>query len=286
MGSCIQVLQLVGLLLLSHGVMWSRSQQSFLNDYHITWGNGNVQLQNQQVQISLDSSSGSGFGSNDNYGSGMFTIKMKLPSESYTAGVVTTFYMSSNTNNRDELDWEFLGHTAGQPWTLQTNVFTNGVGGREQRLTLWFDPSADFHTYQILVNPHQVVFYVDGIPVRVFKNNSKLGVAYVNQRLQLLASIWDGDSWATDGGLAKINYADGPFTAQFQDFSISGCPVGSNNNINSCYSSQYWWNGQSYWQLNSNQQKEYDIVKRHYMNYNYCTDRNRYPVAPPECSTE
>ncbi|GAB2260443.1 hypothetical protein Droror1_Dr00011298 [Drosera rotundifolia] len=285
MGSFIQVVHLVGLLLLS-GVVWS-SSQSFWDNYQITWGSNNLIVQNQgsQVQISLDSSSGSGFGSKVSYGSGLITVRMKLSPQSYTAGVVTTFYMSSNTYNHDELDWEFLGHTAGQPYTLQTNVFTNGVGGREQRFTLWFDPSAAFHTYQILLNDYQTVFLVDGIPVRVFKNNAKIGVPYITQPLQILASIWDGDSWATDGGLAKINYAYAPFTAQFQNFGISGCQA-SNGNIQNCYSSQYWWNGPNYRQLSASQQNAYGIIKRHYMNYDYCTDKNRYPVAPPECSTE
>ena len=59
--------------------------------------------------------------------------------------------------NRDEVDFEFLGDKAGVPITLQTNFFVNGHGQREQRLHLWFDPSADFHDYKILWNPYQLV---------------------------------------------------------------------------------------------------------------------------------
>ena len=59
--------------------------------------------------------------------------------------------------NRDEVDFEFLGDKAGVPITLQTNVFVNGRGDREQRLHLWFDPAADFHDYKILWNPYQLV---------------------------------------------------------------------------------------------------------------------------------
>ena len=69
--------------------------------------------------------------------------------------------LRSYTNNHDELDFEFLGGK-GQNYLLHTNVFTNGQGGREQRISLWFDPTEDFHDYQLIWNQHQVV-YVDNI---------------------------------------------------------------------------------------------------------------------------
>lgn len=63
---------------------------------------------------------------------------------------------SNEQGGRSELDFEFLG-TDGSPYKLQTNVFAGDKGWREQRLHLWFDPTAAFHDYAILWNYHQVV---------------------------------------------------------------------------------------------------------------------------------
>jgi len=65
--------------------------------------------------------------------------------------------MSSDGPTHNEFDFEFLGNTTGEPYSVQTNVYVNGVGNREQRLNLWFDPTKDFHTYSIFWNQRQVV---------------------------------------------------------------------------------------------------------------------------------
>ncbi|KAJ0053743.1 hypothetical protein Pint_01539 [Pistacia integerrima] len=225
---------------------------------------------------------GSGFGSKLNYGSGFFHSRLKIPGKD-SAGVITAFYLSSQDNyGHDELDLEFLGNTEGKPITLQTNVFVDGVGGREQRIYLWFDPTSNFHTYKILWNPFQIVFYVEDIPIRVLKNNRNVGMGYPSHPMQMQASLWNGD-WATDGGRTKINWAFAPFKANFQEFDISGCPSQTSNIDPECYSSNYWWNTNEYWNLNSTQQRQYEKVRKNYMYYDYCTDRDRYPTPPPEC---
>ncbi|KAG8371732.1 hypothetical protein BUALT_Bualt13G0118700 [Buddleja alternifolia] len=263
------------------------SNVEFDVNYNVAWGNDHVLFLNQgrEVQVSMDIRSGAGFGSKLSYGSGFFHMKIKLPNKD-SAGVVTAFYLTSSTNNHAELDFEFLGNKEGKPITLQTNVFANGQGDREQRILLWFDPTADFHTYKILWNQYHIVFYVDNIPIRVFKNNTNIGVMYPTQPMQIESSLWDGDSWATDGGKTKTNWSSSPFIAQFQGFNVDGCSLSqTSNNTQSCYSSNYWWNQRKFWKLHHNQEKQYQQVREKYMNYDYCSDRNRHPIPPPECAS-
>ena len=65
--------------------------------------------------------------------------------------------LSSQNAEHDEIDFEFLGNRTGQPYILQTNVFTGGKGDREQRIYLWFDPTKAYHRYSILWNLYQIV---------------------------------------------------------------------------------------------------------------------------------
>ena len=123
-------------------------------------------------------------------------------------------------------------------------------------------------------------FYVDDIPIRVFKNNSNIGVDYPSQPMQIEGSLWNGESWATDGGQTKTNWSCAPFRTHFQGFRIDGCPSDYSN----CHSSNLWWNQKKFWKLDSTQQKAHENVRNKYMNYDYCSDTNRFAVRPKECT--
>ncbi|XP_071714091.1 xyloglucan endotransglucosylase/hydrolase protein 2-like [Rutidosis leptorrhynchoides] len=288
MGFSLKVIATI-LLLALFGTMYSlcngSRDESFDENYNVIWGNQHVSFLNQrrEIQLLLDISSGAGFASKAFYASGFFQMKIKTPDNMDTAGIVTAFYLFINSTVHDELDFEFMGDSTGKPTKLQTNVFTNGVGGREQKYVLWFDPSADFHYYKFLWNQHQAVFYVDDIPIRVYKNNMIKGLKYPNNTMQVIVSLWDGSDWATDGGQTKANYSYAPFLAHFQDFSIDGCVSLPNEPNADCYSQKFWWNSEKHWQLNSQQLDAYEDAKK-YMIYDYCRDRIRYPIPPIECS--
>uniref|UniRef100_A0A453D5M7 GH16 domain-containing protein n=1 Tax=Aegilops tauschii subsp. strangulata TaxID=200361 RepID=A0A453D5M7_AEGTS len=156
------------------------------------------------------------------YGSVSTLIKL-VPGNS--AGTVTTYYTSSVGDDHDEIDFEFLGNETGQPYTLHTNVFADGVGKKEMQFVPWFDPTADFHAYTISWTPCMIVWYVDDVPIRVFRNYRDKGIAYPIKRPMFgYSSIWSAEDWATQGGRVKADWSKAPFVAGYRDMVLDVCP--------------------------------------------------------------
>ncbi|XP_050272544.1 xyloglucan endotransglucosylase/hydrolase protein 22-like [Quercus robur] len=272
------------------GTLISLASASNLNqDFDITWGDGRAKILNsgELLTLSLDKASGSGFQSKNEYLFGKIDMQLKLvPGNS--AGTVTAYYLSSKGSTWDEIDFEFLGNLSGDPYIIHTNVFSQGKGNREQQFYLWFDPTADFHTYSILWNPQRIIFSVDGTPLREFKNLESIGVPFPkNQAMRIYSSLWNADDWATRGGLVKTDWTQAPFTASYRNFNANACVWSSG--ISSCSSSSpsspstsNAWLSQ---ELDSTSQDRLKWVQKNYMIYNYCTDSKRFPQGlPPECT--
>ncbi|KAL3819541.1 hypothetical protein ACJIZ3_005446 [Penstemon smallii] len=264
---------------------------NFNQDFDITWGDGRAKILNngELLTLSLDKPSGSGFQSKNEYLFGKIDMQLKLVSGN-SAGTVTAYYLSSQGATHDEIDFEFLGNLSGDPYILHTNVFSQGKGNREQQFYLWFDPTADFHTYSILWNPQRIIFSVDGSPIREFKNAELVGVAYPkNQPMRLYSSLWNADDWATRGGLVKTDWSQAPFTASYRNFNAndacvwtSGSSSCTSNNNGNTTATASWLNEE----LDGTKQERLKWVQDNYMIYNYCTDVKRFPNGfPPECGT-
>lgn len=255
----------------------------FNQEFDITWGDGRAKILNnaQLLTLSLDKTSGSGFRSKKQYLYGKIDMQLKLvPGNS--AGTVTAYYLSSQGSAHDEIDFEFLGNLSGDPYILHTNVFTQGKGNREQQFYLWFDPTKDFHTYSVLWNPQSIIFFVDGTPIREFKNLESNGIPYPkSQPMWIYSSLWDAEEWATRGGLVKTDWSRAPFTASYKSFNAQACIWASNSSSCSSKSNNSWLT-QS---LDNSGQARIKWVQKNYMIYNYCTDTKRFSQGfPLECS--
>ncbi|VAI91259.1 unnamed protein product [Triticum turgidum subsp. durum] len=233
---------------------------SFDKEFDITWGDGRGKILNngQLLTLGLDKVSGSGFQSKHEYLYGKIDMQLKLVSGN-SAGTVTAYYLSSQGPTHDEIDFEFLGNVTGEPYTLHTNVFTQGQGQREQQFRLWFDPTNDFHTYSILWNPKHIIFMVDDMPIRDFKNLEGKGIAFPkNQPMRLYSSLWNAA-----GGRPRCGSSVGTEVAP-------GTGAAGE-----------WYNQE----LDLTRQQRMRWVQSNYMIYNYCTDPKRVAKGvPAECS--
>lgn len=265
---------------------------SFDEGYSPLFGDGNLvrSPDGHSVRLLLDVYTGSGFISSSMYQHGFFSAKIKLPSD-YTAGIVVAFYTSNGDvfeKTHDELDFEFLGNIEGKPWRFQTNLYGNGSTsrGREERYSLWFDPSKEFHRYSILWTATNIIFYVDEVPIREVARNDEMGGDYPSKPMSLYATIWDASSWATSGGKHKVNYDYAPFTSEFKELVLEGCPMDPIQEFpdtTACSETDDWLQGRDYAVITPARQAAMRKFRQHYMYYSYCYDTLRYPVTPPEC---
>ncbi|MBA0677135.1 hypothetical protein Goari_018556 [Gossypium aridum] len=262
------------------------SAGDFNKDFFVIWAPDHVNTSSngRERSLKLDQVSGSGFASTQMFLFGQIDMQIKLvPGNS--AGTVLAYYLASDQPNRDEIDFEFLGNVSGQPYIVQTNIYVDGFDNREERIYLWFDPTEDFHTYSILWNLHQIVFMIDSIPIRLYRNHADKGVAYPRwQPMSIKTSLWNGDSWATRGGLDKIDWSKSPFIASFKNYTIDACVWKGNPRFCRADSSANWWNKRSFSTLTRVQKRWFKWVRKYHMVYDYCQDNQRFQNnLPKEC---
>ncbi|KAI3822824.1 hypothetical protein L1987_10422 [Smallanthus sonchifolius] len=256
---------------------------AFDQAYRTLWGPQNQRFDQQSLTLWLDQSSGSGFKSRKSYRSGYFGTAIKLH-PGYTAGVITSFYLSNSEDHpghHDEIDIEFLGTTPDKPYILQTNVYIRGSGdgniiGREHRVHLWFDPTADFHDYAILWTPNEIIFFVDDVPIRRYERKSE--VTFPLRPMYVYGSIWDASSWATENGRYKANYVYQPFIGKYRNFKLKGCEADSPQSCHPPSGSPAATGG-----LTRQQVAAMQWVQTRYKVYDYCIDPKRDHTQTPEC---
>ncbi|KAG9153454.1 hypothetical protein Leryth_025744 [Lithospermum erythrorhizon] len=299
------------------------SHVSVNKSYNVLFGAQNINMASNgsSADLILDKYSGSGLASKNKYYHGFFNVALKLPS-GYTSGVVVAFYglrictkleenlysynsififsvslvlYLSNSDvypkNHDEIDFELLGHEERRDWVLQTNLYGNGSvsTGREEKLSLWFDPTLAYHTYTILWNNHHIVFMVDNVPVREVIYNRAISLVYPSKPMSIYLTIWDGSQWATHGGKYPVDYKYAPFIVSMSSVEIDGCIQQQNNNASTCSksnnpSSLDPIDGEEFVKLSEKQEMGMGWARKKHMFYSYCMDAPRYKVLPPECN--
>ncbi|XP_020243062.1 probable xyloglucan endotransglucosylase/hydrolase protein 12 [Asparagus officinalis] len=274
------LLLLKAIVIVGVALIRETSSESFSTDVDVTGGTANVQDGGNQLQLTLDQAGGSEVQSKQKYLYGRFDMRIKVV-PGYSAGVVTSFFLQSPRPTNDEMDFELLGNVTGEPYLLHTNVWTNGVGNREEQINLWFDPRADFHTYTFIWNPRNIIWFVDGTPVRLFKNAPQQGVPYLSKQfLNAYAALWNGDEWATRRGQIKTDWSKAPFVATYRNFNSDAC-INAGRGYRCSQNRGQWWDIT----LDARQLAKLRWVRKNYMVYDYCRDTTKYPQGfPPECS--
>nr|CCD17873.1 xyloglucan endotransglucosylase/hydrolase [Micrasterias denticulata] len=158
----------------------------------------------------------------NHYLTGQFSMDMKLPAGN-SGGTATTFYLldSITPTNKDprhsEVDIEFFGNTTGNPMLFATNIFCGGFQNLAQ-FRLPFDPAAAYHNYGFRWNTRQIVWLVDGQPIRVL-NRTPRGP------WPLLAMKPQSSIWATPWTVIKPDFTFGPLKVFTKNFVAQGCPA-------------------------------------------------------------
>ncbi|XP_076909436.1 putative xyloglucan endotransglucosylase/hydrolase protein 26 [Bidens hawaiensis] len=296
---------------------------NFPKSMYFNWGahHSSILGNGDDLRLVLDQTSGSGIQSKRTFLFGSIEMLIKLvPGNS--AGTVTAYYLSSTGAKHDEIDFEFLGNSTGEPYTVHTNIFTQGQDG--MLIVCLFESSETIrvkglHTLTnkgcestpvcgMLTTGQQVlglIWFVYGSWVSTLSGQRRL-MEWVNNNMHVLIlmellRLSDlcgsqtgvvrvcslGPEPTTRGGLVKIDWTSAPFEAYYRRFRARACKWNGPVSI-----SQYaipsranWWTSPVYQQLSFRQQGQMKWVRDNYMIYNYCTDFKRFNgQMAPECS--
>lgn len=143
-------------------------------------------------------------------------------------GIVSSVVLQSD--DLDEIDWEFLG---ANPQQGQTNYFGRGNTAPTDRAGfLPVDNTMEFHTYGIEWTDAQIVWTVDGNNVRVLRADEVPTEQYPQTPMQLKFGNWAGGDPSNPPGTIQwaggpVNYADGPFTMIVKSLSVTDYSTGT-----------------------------------------------------------
>lgn len=114
-------------------------------------------------------------------------------------------------------------------------------------------------------------FWVDDTPIREFIRNETATPYPNHQPMKVFASIWDGDSWATEGGRIKIDWTAAPFVATYSNYTFNACPCANTTTaIAACQNSRFAKTTAASRTLTGHRLNQMKRVKATWVKYNYC----------------
>lgn len=145
------------------------------------------------------------------------------------AGIVSSFVLQSD--DLDEIDWEWLGATPDQ---VQTNYFGKGQTGSYNRGAFHADTGSQstYRTYTVDWNADQIVWQIDGTTVRVQTAASAEVNQYPQTPMQIKMGAWSGgDSANPQGTIAwakgPTDYSKGPFNMYVKSIKVQDYSSGT-----------------------------------------------------------
>jgi beta-glucanase (GH16 family) len=139
-------------------------------------------------------------------------------------GIISSAILESD--DLDEIDWEWLGGTAGE---VETNYFGKGNTSTYDRETYvqMADSQADFHNYTIVWTKETTTWIIDGESVRTLAYaDANGGSNYPQTPMRVKLGTWAGGDPSNPEGTiqwagGETNYNDGPFSAYIKSVSIT-----------------------------------------------------------------
>ncbi|KAH8896500.1 cell wall glucanosyltransferase Mwg2, partial [Thozetella sp. PMI_491] len=144
-------------------------------------------------------------------------------------GIITSIVLQSD--DRDEIDWEFVGSHQS---VAETNFYSKGVNDytHSDRINVSYNPMTDIHTYTLDWTPDYLTFSIDGQVVRMATpKEANDGATWPQTPAQVRLGTWVGGgadmpdgtkTWA--GG--PVDWSKGPFSAIYKSIKLTDYGAG------------------------------------------------------------
>lgn len=196
--------------------------QGASDDWNVTYGSVTYDETNGATYIISESGDAPTMQSNWYVFFGEVSVVMKAAPGT---GIVSCAILESD--DLDEVDWEWLGGSASQ---VETNYFGKGntsTYDREQWIDVADSTQDDFHNYTIVWTESSLRWVIDGATVRTLAYaDANGGASYPQSPMRVKLGTWAGGDASNSEGTIEwaggaTDYADGPFTAYVKSVSVT-----------------------------------------------------------------